>query len=258
MAPNTRPVEEFGFEELDSSKPVSHRHFTWMNTAYVMGARMTDAFAKYGLCTAIRGAEGGGKVEGLPAFIFTGDDGDKDLKCPTELGITDRREAELSRMGFLPLCHYKNTDYAVFMGGQTAHRPKKYDQPEATANAAIGARLPYIMATSRFAHYLAVMARDKIGSFMEVSDVANNLNHWISKYVNATDAAGQENRAKYPLRDAKVRVVEIPGRPGAYALNAWLRPWLALEELTASIRIVISIPKLAKNDPTRPIDRDFG
>ncbi len=135
---NTRPVEEFGFEELDSSKPVSHRHFTWMNTAYVMGARMTDAFAKYGLCTAIRGAEGGGKVEGLPAFIFTGDDGDKDLKCPTELGITDRREAELSRMGFLPLCHYKNTDYAVFMGGQTAHRPKKYDQPEATANAAIG------------------------------------------------------------------------------------------------------------------------
>ena len=141
-----------------------------MNAAYVMGTRLTDAFAKYGFCTAIRGAEGGGKVEGLPAHIFTSDDGDPDLKCPTEIGITDRREAELSKLGFLPLCHYKNTDYAVFFGGQTAQKPKKYDRPEATANAAISARLPYIMATSRFAHYLKVMARDKIGSFMEASN----------------------------------------------------------------------------------------
>ena len=153
-------------------------HYCWMNAAYVMGARLTDAFAQTGFCTAIRGAEGGGKVENLPTHVFTSDDGDLDAKCPTEIGITDRREFELSNLGFLPLCHYKNTDYAVFFGGQTTQKPKKYDRPEATANAAISARLPYIMATSRFAHYLKVMARDKIGSFMEASncrDLAQSL-----------------------------------------------------------------------------------
>jgi type VI secretion system protein ImpC len=240
---NTKPIEEFGFEEVDGSKPVPHSSFTWMNAAYVMGTKMTDAFAKYGFCTAIRGAEGGGKVEGLPAFIFTSDDGDKDLKCPTEIGITDRREAELSKLGFLPLCHYKNTDYAVFFGGQTTQKPKKYDRPEATANAAISARLPYMMATSRFAHYLKVMARDWIGSFKEASDVEADLNRWIKNYVNANPVAGQENRAKYPLREAKVVVQEIPGKPGSYNAIAWMRPWLQFEELTTSMRMVARIPK---------------
>jgi type VI secretion system protein ImpC len=242
---DTKPIEEFGYEEVDASKPVPHDHFTWMNAAYVMGTKMTDAFAKYGFCTAIRGAEGGGKVEGLPAFIFTSDDGDKDLKCPTEIGITDRREAELSKLGFLPLCHYKNTDYAVFFGGQTTQKPKKYDRPEATANAAISARLPYIMATSRFAHYLKVMARDWIGSFKEAADVENELNRWIKNYVNASETSGQETRAKYPLREAKVVVQEIPGQPGSYNAIAWMRPWLQFEELTTSMRMVASIPKSA-------------
>lgn len=242
---NTKPIEEFGYEEVDPSKPVPHDDFTWMNAAYVMGTKMTDAFAKYGFCTAIRGAEGGGKVEGLPAFVFTSDDGDSDLKCPTELGITDRREAELSKLGFLPLCHYKNTDYAVFFGGQTAQKPKKYDRPEATANAAISARLPYIMATSRFAHYLKVMARDWIGSFKEAGDVESDLNRWIKNYVNASPTAGQETRAKYPLREAKVVVQEIPGQPGSYNAVAWMRPWLQFEELTTSMRMVASIPKSA-------------
>jgi len=242
---NTRPIEEFAFEEIDHTKPVSYKDFTWMNAAYVMGTKMTDAFAKYGICTAIRGAEGGGKVEGLPAFVFTSDDGDKDLKCPTEVGITDRREAELSKLGFLPLCHYKNTDYAVFFGGQTAEKPKKYDRPEATANAAISARLPSIMATSRFAHYLKVMARDWIGSFKETAGVETELNRWIKNYVNESPTSGQEMRAKYPLREAEVVVQEIPGQPGSYNAIAWLRPWLEFEELTTSMRIVASIPKSA-------------
>ncbi len=143
---NTKPVEEFDYEEVEldakgRAKPVPHDHYSWMNASYVLGTRLTDAFAKYGFCTAIRGAENGGKVEGLPAHIFTSDDGDPDLKCPTEIGITDRREAELSKLGFLPLCHYKNTDYSVFFGAQTTQKPKKYDRPEATANAAISARL---------------------------------------------------------------------------------------------------------------------
>lgn len=246
----TKPVEEFGFEEFEvdaatgMSVNVAHDNYCWMNASYVMGTRMTQAFAKYGFCTAIRGAEGGGKVEGLPTHMFKSDDGDPDLKCPTEIGITDRREAELSKLGFLPLSHYKNTDYAVFFGGQSCQKPKQYDNPDATANAAISARLPYLMATSRFAHYLKVMARDKIGSFMEAEDVENWLNRWILNYVNASEGGGQEIRAKYPLADARVQVREIPGRPGSYNAIAWLRPWLQLEELTSSLRMVAKIPEI--------------
>jgi type VI secretion system protein ImpC len=246
----TSPVEEFGFEEfeLDPIKKVAkttdHADYCWMNAAYVLGSRLTNAFSQYSFCTAIRGAEGGGKVEGLPSHIFMSDDGDPDLKCPTEIGITDRREAELGKLGFLPLCHYKNTDYAVFFGAQTAQKPHKYHSHEATANAAISARLPYLMATSRFAHYLKVLARDKIGSFMEAEDVEVWLNRWILSYVNASEGGGQEVRARYPLADAKVQVREIPGRPGSYNAVAWLKPWLQLEELSTSLRLVAKIPQI--------------
>ncbi|HCS52497.1 type VI secretion system contractile sheath large subunit [Rubinisphaera sp.] len=245
----TSPVEEFDFEEVEldaqgNSKPVSHDQYTWMNASYVMGTNLTRAFSKYGWCTAIRGAEGGGKVEGLPTHIFKSDDGDTDMKCPTELAITDRREAELSKLGFLPLCHYKNTDYSVFFGGQTTQKPKKYDDADATANAAISARLPYIMATARFAHYLKVMARDKIGSFMEVTDCEEWLNRWITNYVTADPKPSEDTKARYPLREARVSVQEIPGAPGSYNAVAHLRPWLQMEELTTSLRMVAKIPQL--------------
>jgi type VI secretion system protein ImpC len=244
----TKPIEEFGYEEAPhdangAAAPMQHNHYCWMNAAYALGARLTDAFAKYGFCTAIRGADGGGKVEGLPSHVFMSDDGDLDAKCPTEIAITDRREFELSNQGFLPLCHYKNTDYAVFFGSQTTQKPKKYDRPEATANAAISARLPYLMATSRFAHYLKVMARDKIGSFMEASDCEVWLNRWIQNYVNTNPQQGAESKARFPLRQAKVEVKEIPGKPGSYNAVALLRPWLQMEELTTSLRLVASIPQ---------------
>ena len=244
----TKPIDEFAYEEAPvdaagSAKAMDHEHYCWMNAAYVLGARLTDAFAQTGFCVAIRGAEGGGKVQNLPFHVFTSDDGDLDAKCPSEIGITDRREFELSGLGFLPICHYKNTDYAVFFGAQSAQKPKKYDRPEATANAAISARLPYIMATSRFAHYLKVMARDKIGSFMEASDVESLLNRWIQNYVNSNENAGQEMKARFPLREARVEVREIPGRPGSYNAIAYLRPWLQMEELTTSMRLVARIPQ---------------
>jgi type VI secretion system protein ImpC len=244
---DTKAVEAFDYEEgpvdaQGNAKPLAHDDYCWMNAAYAMAARLTDAHAQYGWCTAIRGAEGGGKVTNLPTHVFHSDDGDLDAKCPTEIGITDRREKELSDLGFLPLCHYKNTDYSVFFGAQTAQKPKKYDRPEATANAAISARLPYLMATSRFAHYLKVMARDKIGSFMEASDTELWLNRWIGNYVNASEGAGQEARAKYPLREARVEVKEVPGAPGSYTAVAHLRPWLQFEELTTSMRLVARIP----------------
>lgn len=244
----TKPIDEFAYEEAPfddngAALPQAHKDYCWMNAAYTMGSRMTNAFAQYSFCTAIRGAEGGGKVEGLPAHVFTSDDGDLDTKCPTEIGITDRREAELSNQGFMPLSHYKNTDYAVFMGSQSCNKPKKYDRPEATANAAISARLPYLMATSRFAHFLKVMARDKIGSFMEASDCEVWLNRWISNYVNSNQEAGQEMKAKFPLREANIEVKEIPGKPGSYNAVAHLRPWLQMEELSTSMRMVARIPQ---------------
>jgi type VI secretion system protein ImpC len=245
----TKPVEEFDYEEVEydkkgKMKAMKHDEYTWMNASYVMGTRLTSAFSQYGWCTAIRGAEGGGKVEGLPAHVFTSDDGDTDMKCPTEIAITDRREAELSKLGFLPLCHYKNTDYSVFFGAQSAQKPKKYDDPDATANAAISSRLPYIMATSRFAHYLKVLARDKIGSFMEATDCETWLNRWIMNYVTADEKPSEDTKARYPLREARIQVREVPGAPGSYTAIAHLRPWLQMEELTTSLRMVARIPQM--------------
>lgn len=245
---STKPIEAFGFEEVNSDGSGKHlenehNNYCWMNAAYAMGSTITKSFAEYGWCTSIRGAEGGGKVVGLPSHTFVSDDGDIDQKCPTEIGITDRREAELSKLGFLPLCHYKNTDYAVFFGGQTAKKPQKFDDPDASANAAISARLPYIMATARIAHYLKVMARDKIGSFMEAAEAEDWLNHWINQYVNAAPGATAEMKARYPLAEARVEVKEVPGQPGVFNAVAWMRPWLQMEELSASMRLVANIPK---------------
>ena len=246
----TKPVEEFGYEEceLDSSgeaKKTGHTDYCWMNAAYVMGTNMTRAAAETNWCTAIRGMENGGKVEGLPVHNFLSDDGDLDSKCPTEIGITDRREAELSKEGFLPLCHYKNTDYSVFFGAQTCQRPLKYDTPDATANAAISARLPYIMAASRIAHFLKCIARDKIGSFMERQDMEDFLKRWISNYVLSDAKPSPEMKARYPLAEAHITVEEIPGAPGSYNAVALLRPWLQLEELSTSLRMVAKLPKKA-------------
>lgn len=247
---STKRISAFNFEEIDATDNTqtmqqNHNDYCWTNAAYALGTQITKAYSKYGWTTAIRGAEGGGKVEDLPLHVFTTEDGDIDAQCPTEIGIADRREFELSKLGFLPLCHYKNTDYAVFFGGQTTQQPKKYDHPDATENAAISARLPYLLATSRFSHYLKVMARDKIGSFMEASDCAKWLNHWINNYVNANEQTNHDLKAKYPLAEAKVEVNTIPGQPGSYSATVWLRPWLQFEELTTSMRMVARIPKLS-------------
>jgi len=243
----TLPVEGFRYEEfpLDGqgrNTAADHADYCWMNASYVMGAVLTRAFAEYGWCTHIRGAENGGRVNGLPLHSFVSEDGDISHKCPTEIGLADRREAELSKLGFLPLCHYKNTDYAVFFGAQTVQKPKKFDSPDACANAAISAQLPYLMATSRIAHYLKVMARDKVGSFLEAQDAEDWLNRWIGGYCNSNPGASAETRARFPLAEARIEVREVAGMPGAYNAVAWMRPWLQMEELSASLRLVASIP----------------
>jgi type VI secretion system protein ImpC len=236
----SNPVEEFDFEEDtgagDSSK------YNWMNSAYAMALNINRAFANCGWCANIRGVESGGMVEGLPTYTFPTDDGGVAMKCPTEIAITDRREAELSRNGFLPLIHWKNTDYAVFLGGQTVNRPQEFDSPDATANAVLSARLPYIFAVSRFAHYLKCMVRDKIGSFKEKEDMQIWLSNWIAGYVTGDPNASDEIKAKYPLAEAKVEVEALEGQPGYYTARFYLRPHYQLEGLTASLRLVTKVP----------------
>ncbi len=240
----TKPVEAFNYEEhVDGT---DHSKYLWMNAAYSLGTRMTNSFAQYGMCVAMRGVEGGGLVEGLPVHNFYTDEGDIAMKCPTEVPITDRREKELSDLGFLPLVHCKGTDYAAFFGGQTAQKPKIYDKDSANANARLSTQLPYIMAVSRFAHYLKAMMRDKIGSFMSRTEAELFLNRWITRYVIPDDTASPQMKARCPLREARVDVSEIPGKPGVYRAVAFLRPHFQLEELTVSLRLVADLPAPAK------------
>jgi type VI secretion system protein ImpC len=206
-----------------------------------MATNITRAFKLYGWCARIRGTESGGVVEGLPVHTFPTDDGGVDMKCPTEIAITDRREAELAKNGFMPLSHYKNTDYAVFMGAQSLQKPAVYDDPDATANANLAARLPYLMATCRFAHYLKCMVRDKVGSFKERADMEMWLNKWINQFT-CDSKASEEMKARYPLAEAKVEVQEVKGNPGYYSSKFYLRPHYQLEGLTVSLRLVSKLP----------------
>lgn len=238
--PETLPVE--GMNYIEDVNGTDHSKYLWGNAAWALTQRITEAFARYGWCAAIRGVEGGGAVEGLPAHTFTTSAGDLALKCPTEVAITDRREKELDGLGFISLCHKKNSDLAVFFGGQTTNMAKLYNTNEANSNARISAMLPYVLAASRFAHYLKVIMRDKIGSFMTRDNVQTYLNNWISDYVLINDNAPQEIKAQYPLREARVDVSEVAGKPGAYRATVFLRPHFQLEELTASIRLVASLP----------------
>jgi type VI secretion system protein ImpC len=237
----TNPVDEFAFEEDTTGK--DHDKYIWSNAAFAMARNVTRSFKLYGWCARIRGTESGGNVEGLPTHTFPTDDGGVDMKCPTEIAITDRREAELAKNGFMPMSHYKNTDYAVFMGAQSLHKPAEYSDPDATANANLGARLPYLFATCRFAHFLKCMVRDKIGSFKERSDMQRWLNDWILQYVEPDSAnATEEAKARRPLAAAEVQVEEVEGNPGYYRSKFFLRPHYQLEGLTVSLRLVSKLP----------------
>jgi type VI secretion system protein ImpC len=241
---NTVPVEGFAYEEnVDGT---DHSKYTWMNAAWALGARLTQAFSLYGWCASIRGVEGGGLVQGLPVHNFYTDDGDIAMKCPTEVPITDRREKELADLGFIPLVHCKGTDYAAFFSVQSAQKPKVYDKDAANANARLSAQLPYILACSRFAHYLKAMMRDKIGSFMSRSDCEAWLNQWIINYVSPDDNASPATKAAKPLREARIDVVEVPGKPGVYRAVAFLRPHFQLDELSVSLRLVAELPASAR------------
>lgn len=240
----TNPIEDFAFEE--DTEGADHSKYTWANAAYAMATNVTRSFKLYGWCSRIRGVESGGIVQNLPVHTFPTDDGGVDMKCPTEIAITDRREAELAKNGLMPLSHWKNTDYACFVGAQSLQKPAEYDDPDATANANLSARLPYLFATCRFAHYLKCMVRDKIGSFKERDDMQKWLQKWISQYVTLDPNASEEMKARYPLAAAEVVVDEVPGNPGYYSAKFYLRPHFQLEGLTASLRLVSKLPSQKK------------
>ena len=241
---DTVQVDGFNFEEgVDGT---DHSKYLWGNSAYALASKMTQAFATYGWCVAIRGVEGGGLVDGLPSHTFRTDQGDVALKCPTEIAITDRREKELADQGLVPLVHCKGTDKAAFFSVQSCNKPKLYDSDAANANARLSSQLPYMMATCRFAHYLKAMMRDKIGGFMSRDDAWRFLNRWISKYVTQDDKASAAQKAKFPLRDANVDVEEVKGKPGVYRAIAYLRPHFQLDEINVSLRLVAELPAAAK------------
>jgi type VI secretion system protein ImpC len=237
----TDPVDEFDFEE-DTEGADSGR-YTWANSAYAMAVNVNRAFKQYGWCSRIRGVESGGSVEGLPVHAFPSDDGGVDMKCPTEIAISDRREAELARNGFMPLIHRKNSDFAAFIGAQSLQKPAEFDDPDATANAALAARLPYLFASCRFAHYLKCIVRDKVGSFKERAAMEKWLNDWILQYVDGDPAnSTEEVKARKPLAGAEVVVEEVEGNPGYYTSKFFLRPHYQLEGLTVSLRLVSKLP----------------
>ena len=241
----TSPVEEFNFEEETGAG--EHGNYTWSNSAYAMAVNINRSFKLYGWCSRIRGIESGGGVEGLPTHTFPTDEGGVAMKCPTEIAIGDRREAELAKNGFMPLVHRKNSDFAAFIGAQSLQKPFEYDDPDATANANLAARLPYLFATCRFAHYLKCIARDKVGSFKERADMAKWLNNWIMNYVDGDPANSSETtKAQKPLAAAEVVVEEVPGNPGYYSSKFFLRPHYQLEGLTVSLRLVSKLPSMKK------------
>ncbi|MDP5240064.1 type VI secretion system contractile sheath large subunit [Uliginosibacterium sp. 31-16] len=237
----TNPVEEFDFEE--DTGAADHGKYTWANAAYAMAVNINRSFKEYGWCSRIRGIESGGAVENLPVHSFPTDDGGVDMKCPTEIAISDRREAELAKSGFMPLIHKKNSDFAAFIGAQSLQKPAEYDDPDATANANLAARLPYLFACCRFAHYLKCIVRDKVGSFKERDDMQRWLQDWIMNYVDGDPAhSSDDTKARRPLSAAEVIVEEVEGNPGYYTSKFFLRPHYQLEGLTVSLRLVSKLP----------------
>lgn len=237
----TNPVEEFDFEEETGGG--LHAKYAWANSAYAMAVNINRSFKLYGWCSSIRGVESGGAVEGLPVHTFPSDDGGVDMKCPTEIAISDRREAELANAGMMPLIHRKNTDVAAFIGAQSLQKPFEYQDPDATANARLAARLPYLFSSCRFAHYLKCMVRDKVGSFKERADMERFLSDWIQQYVVANPATvGDEIKAKRPLSAAEVKVEDVEGNPGYYSAKFYLRPHYQLEGVAVTLSLVSKLP----------------
>jgi type VI secretion system protein ImpC len=242
-SPDNLPSLEFAFaEDVDGT---DHMKYLWGNAAYAFAVRMAVAFHWYGWCARIRGGETGGLVRGLPQHTFLTDHGSAGLKCPTEIAISDKRRKELTVLGFIALSHEKHSDRAIFFSTPSCARPKKYDTDKATAVAHLAVRLEYIMTVSLFAHYFKVILRDKVGDFASRRDCEVYLNQWVAQYVQAEDVSTEETKARFPLRYARVEVIEGPGAPRSYRALAFLEPQFQLTPLAIPLKLVIELPAQA-------------
>jgi type VI secretion system protein ImpC len=239
--PETVPAKTFNYDEAVDGK--RHDQYLWGNAAYALGANVTKAFALHGWCASIRGVENGGLVEGLAVHNFTTEAGELSMKCPTEVQLPDRREKEFAELGFAALVHEKGTDRGAFFSVQSAQKPKKFAAKDKAANASavLSAQLPYVFSASRFAHYLKVMMRKKVGSNMPREEIETFLNNWIQDYVSVPDAPAML-KSRQPLSEARIDVVEVPGKPGAYRAVAFLKPHYQLDELSIAMRLVADLP----------------
>lgn len=234
-------VAEFNFEEETDGH--AGEKYAWMNAAHALAVNINRAHKEHGWTVQIRGVQSGGEVLNLPTHTFDTGDGSKDLKCPTEVSITDRREGELSAAGLMGIIHRKHTDKAAFIGAQTLYKPKKYVDELATASDNMSSRLPYIFAVSRFSHYLKCMVRDKIGQSPTRVQLQTDLQSWINKYVSGNpDTASEKEKAKKPLAGAKVEVIEDEENPGYYVGKFYLKPHFQLEGMDIGMSLVSKLP----------------
>jgi type VI secretion system protein ImpC len=241
---NAEPVEEFNFEEITGG---DHDNYAWMNAAYAMAVRINSAFKDYGWCTRIRGVQSGGTVENLPTAMFPTDEGATAVKCPTEVAISDRREGELSAAGLISLIHRKNTDQATFIGAQTLHQPKEYNDKGATANSRISARLPYIFTSARFAHYLKCMVRDWVGGTPTVDQLSRRLNDWVNLYVDGMpDVSSEEQKARQPLKGASITLAEDEENPGYYRASFEFVPHFQMEGMDITLSMTSQLRQASK------------
>ncbi len=232
----TDPLDAFAFEE-HTEGPDTER-LLWGNPAWAFAANLARAFGEFGWCARIRGIDRGGVVEGLPVLHHPTADGNVDRRTVTEICISERREAELASCGLIPLVHRKNSDVAAFISAQSLQKPQIFDDPDASANANLSARLPYLFASCRFAHYLKCMVRDKIGSAITRVQLNAWLSEWLIGYVDGSPSTSSEEfKAAHPLSAGKVVVVDVPERPGIYDARVFLTPHYQLEGLSVSLRL---------------------
>lgn len=222
--PEDNPISKFTYKEDVSS---SHEDYLWGNTVYAFGSRLTDSFANYRWCTNIIGPNSGGAVKDLPVHTFESM-GDIEMKIPTEVLISDRREFELSEQGFIPLTMRKGSNNAAFFAANSAQAPKIFaNTPEGKAaelNYKLGTQLPYLFAITRMSHYIKILQREHIGSWRERSDLERELNKWIKQYIADQENPSPEIRSQRPFKSARIDVEDVAGEPGWYRVKMALRP----------------------------------
>lgn len=227
-----------GFRFTEQVGAADRSEYLWGNAAFAFGTVLLRAFGDCRWFADIRGVErglvGGGLVTDLPVHSFNTDQMGVALKSSVEVTVDDLLQDELSYYGLIPVCPCKDTQYSVFYSNASVNNPASLDTEEAETNARMSAMLQYTLCASRFAHYLKVLARDKIGGFQTEADLEQQLQNWIGPYIAPSKTSDAKTKAKFPLRGAKIEVKEV--KPGGYKLTMHLQPHYQLDGLVSQLR----------------------